>query len=185
MSVCGQTKHELSEKRFFWLSEAKTELLPFGTRCQLKSPPCPLHFSVSLCVSLPPSPSLVAFLFLFLLFSPFTTMTVSYCVAGYRGAASPSAMLLDLWFPVKHNECYIRLFKVRWCTICSQAWKTQSNRDQQKALVLSEYSYSHSDKEADEPSSSMEGCSFLSSFLPNQSWCALVVVVVAAALFCF
>lgn len=63
------------------------------------------------------------------------SLTVSNCVAGYRGAASPSAMLLDLWFPVKHNESYIRLFKVRWCTICSQAWKTLSNRDQQKATV--------------------------------------------------
>lgn len=91
--------------------------------------------------------------FFFVLLCLFATMTVSYCVAGYRGAASPSAMLLDLWFPVKHNESYIRLFKVRWCTICSPAWKTLSNRDQQKAttsLVSSEYSYSHSDKKADD-----------------------------------
>lgn len=91
--------------------------------------------------------------FFFVLLCLFATMTVSYCVAGYRGAASPSAMLLDLWFPVKHNESYIRLFKVRWCAICSPAWKTLSNRDQQKAttsLVSSEYSYSHSDKKADD-----------------------------------
>ena len=50
--------------------------------------------------------------------------TASYWVPGCRGAASPSVMLLDLWFPVKHNESYIRLFWVRWCTICSQACKT-------------------------------------------------------------
>lgn len=80
-------------------------------------------------------------------------LTVSYCVAGCWGAASPSAMLLDLWFPVKHNESYIRVCRVRWCTICSQALKTLSNREQQKATatpVSSEYSYSHSNKKPDD-----------------------------------
>lgn len=98
-----------------------------------------------LCLSFSLSFSLFAFLL--------HHLTISYCVASCWGAASPSAMLLDLWFPVKHNESYIRVCRVRWCTICSQALKTLSNREQQKATatpVSSEYSYSRGNKKPDD-----------------------------------
>lgn len=126
-------KKEISHILLFWTSSCQIQFLT--------SEKWSWSFSYSFALSF--------FLDFFFSFS----LTVSNCVAGYRGAASPSAMLLDLWFPVKHNESYIRLFKVRWCTICSQAWKTLSNRDQQKAIaspVSSEYSYSPSGKEADD-----------------------------------
>lgn len=121
------------------------------------------YFALFLSLSFPSPPPLISS-------SPpfsFHPSTVSYWVTGCWGAASPSVMLLDLWFPVKHNESYIRLFWVRWWTICSRPEK----QGQQKAtatLVFSRiFIFTQWEREADN-SDFRPGKILCSSQSPNQ-----------------